>query len=88
MTEIIIRLVERLNDEEHSTIETVALHLDEVRGIQTYANECLREIAKTYGGKAKMIQFYSSIRGNVNQKKTRDPRRPVYDRDVVVTVNT
>ena len=86
MTEIIVRLVERLKDEEHNAVETVAFHLNEVRGIQTYANECLQEIAKTYGGQAKMIQFYSSIRGNINQKKTRDPRRPVYDRDVVVNV--
>jgi hypothetical protein len=85
MTEIILRLAEQLQNPETKKVETVAKYMDEIRGLQTYANECLKESAKTYGGKAKTIQFYEHMNGNVNHDRTIDLNYPRYNRDVLVT---
>jgi hypothetical protein len=86
MTEIILRLEEQLKNPDNNRVETVAKYMDEIRGLQTYANECLVEISKIYGGKAKAIQFYEHKNGNINHDRTIDPNYPRYNRDVFVTV--
>ena len=49
MTEIILRLVDQLKNDTRPAIDVVENHIDEIKGLQTYANTCLKEIAKTYG---------------------------------------
>ena len=94
MTEIILRFSQQLDTVDltntqpntQPNIQTTMAYINEIKGLQQYANTCFQEIAKTYGGKPKMIQFYEHLRGNVDPKKTRNERYPIYNRDVLVTV--
>lgn len=85
ITEIILRLAQQLNDNQDNVIDTLNGHIVEIEGLRDYANGCFQEIAKTYGGKSKKIQFYEHVRGNIDCEKTYHNRYPVYNRDVLIS---
>lgn len=78
VTDCIYRAVEFLNISRNQTTEEGALKLfadlstiaiDEPNAILNYCNECLEDIAKTYGSKRKMLKWFNEERSvrNVNR---------------------
>ena len=68
VTDIMFRFQDAVNKLSlYEGIEDLEKILDETLAIQEYTNECLGEIAETYGSKAKKIEFY-----NANQNLDRD----------------
>ena len=82
MTEIILRLVDQLKNDTRPAIDVVENHVAEIKGLQTYANTCLKEIAKTYGCKPKMIKFYESSRRDFNNYNP----DVLHNREVLISV--
>ena len=56
VTDIMFRFQDEVNK---SHIFASAKILEEIQAIQDYTNECLEDIAETYGNKSKKIEFYS-----------------------------
>ena len=55
VTDILFRFQDEVNKSHLIAAEKI---LDEIQVIQDYTNECLRDIAETYGNKSKKIEFY------------------------------
>ena len=55
VTDILFRFQDEVNNSHLIVAEKI---LDEIQVIQDYANECLGDIAETYGNKSKKIEFY------------------------------
>jgi len=56
VTDIMFRFQENVNKSELLVAEIIVN--DEIQAIQDYSNECLKDIAETYGNKPKKIVFY------------------------------
>jgi hypothetical protein len=65
VTDIMFRFQDAVKNS--SVLEDLEKILDETLAIQEYTNECLGDIAETYGNKAKKIEFY-----NANQNLDRN----------------
>lgn len=81
VTEIILRMVQ---ESTHvSGHKQLAPYLEEIEGIQNYANECLGDIATTYGSKKHQLLFYNSTVGRKYILKGKETTT----RDVIASVD-
>ena len=87
-SEIFLRMIQQLEDErpnrknpDNKAKAIVTQHLEETEGIRKYANECLVEIARTYGGVVKEILFYNKNMGRILKAGSK-----VFTREVLSSV--
>lgn len=90
ITEIVLRLIHSLETIEPNkrAVASAAInkHVEEIEGIQNYANECFEEISFTYSGVTKMIRFYND---KISPKRYDEygNRRRITNKDREVLIN-